>query len=153
MKRISCSTVISCVALFFSVGSAGLAASRYLITSTSQIAPNVRQFLRGPAGPQGPIGLTGSSGPAGATGAAGPSGPPGPPGGNGLDGLYTVGRAQLISQDSPTTTVEAECNVGDHILAGGFAGFNDVVTESFPTNQNWHVEGHLSSFGDGSGTI
>lgn len=41
-------TVIACVALFFSLGGAGFAASRYLITSPSQIKPSVRDALATP---------------------------------------------------------------------------------------------------------
>jgi len=68
-KRISPATVISCVALFFSLGGASLAASHYLITSVHQIAPKVQRELRGshsPAGPQGAPGAVGAVGPPGA---------------------------------------------------------------------------------------
>ena len=44
-KTISPATVISCVALFFSLAGTGIAASRYLITSASQIKPTVRAAL------------------------------------------------------------------------------------------------------------
>jgi len=45
-KHISRATVISCVALFFSLGGASLAASHYLITSVHQISPKVRRELK-----------------------------------------------------------------------------------------------------------
>lgn len=45
MRRVSPATVISCVALFFSIGGVGLAAQHYRITSLHQIKPSVRHQL------------------------------------------------------------------------------------------------------------
>lgn len=80
------------IALAFVAGDAigAVAASHYLITSTSQIKPSVRAALRGPQGPAGlenilvhdnpgvpgPEGATGRDGQAGATGATGLRGAP-----------------------------------------------------------------------------
>lgn len=80
MKRPSPATAIASLALFFSLGGVGLAASKYLITSTSQIKPTVIAKLRGK---QGPRGLPGPAGPAGANGAPGANGAQGPPGATG----------------------------------------------------------------------
>jgi hypothetical protein len=66
--RVLKSPAIAWVALFFSLTGTGLAASRYVITSTSQIKPSVRRALRGPEGPPG------AAGPQGPTGATGPTG-------------------------------------------------------------------------------
>ena len=83
MKRLSPATAISLVALFFSLGGVGLAASKYVITSTSQIKPGVLKSLHGSkgaegtAGAQGPAGPTGPAGAPGAAGAAGAAGPAG----------------------------------------------------------------------------
>jgi hypothetical protein len=52
--------VIASVALFFSLGGAGMAATGYRVTSIWQIAPKVRAELRGARGPQGPQGATAS---------------------------------------------------------------------------------------------
>jgi hypothetical protein len=47
VKRPSSATAIALVALFFSLVGVGLAASKYVITSASQIAPSVRAQLGG----------------------------------------------------------------------------------------------------------
>ncbi len=59
---------VAWLALFFSLAGTGLAASRYIITSTSQIKPSVRRALRGEQGAPGAQGPTGASGVAGPTG-------------------------------------------------------------------------------------
>jgi hypothetical protein len=41
-------TIIACMALFIALGGTAVAASRYLITSTSQIKPSVRSALSAP---------------------------------------------------------------------------------------------------------
>jgi hypothetical protein len=65
MKRPSTPLTVSLVALFFSLTGAGLAASRYIITNTHQIKPNVLRALRGQ---RGPAGIDGAQGPPGAAG-------------------------------------------------------------------------------------
>ena len=62
MRKPSPSLIIATIALFFSLTGAGLAAQHFIITSTSQIKPSVRQALRGERGLQGrPTGTTGVS--------------------------------------------------------------------------------------------
>lgn len=61
---------VAWLALFFSLAGTGLAASRYLITSTSQIKPNVLRSLRGTRGPEGPPGERGPPGFTGSPGSA-----------------------------------------------------------------------------------
>jgi hypothetical protein len=68
MRKPSPAVAIASVALFFSLAGTGLAASKYLITSTSQIKPSVLKDLKGkegPAGQQGPAGAAGAAGAAG----------------------------------------------------------------------------------------
>jgi hypothetical protein len=71
MKRPPASLIIATAALFVSLGGTGLAASHYLITSTTQIKPDVLRKLE----KQGPRGGTGARGQTGAAGVAGPQGP------------------------------------------------------------------------------
>ena len=65
--RPSAGVALATLALIVAASGTTLAAHRYLITSTSQIAPKVRTALRAARGPQGlpgPRGATGSIGPA-----------------------------------------------------------------------------------------
>jgi hypothetical protein len=67
-RRPSPTTIIACLALFFSLAGTGIAASRYIITSTSQIKPSVRRALHGAEGARGPVGpqgVPGTTGPVG----------------------------------------------------------------------------------------
>ena len=76
-KRMSYAGVVATLALVLAVGGGtAWAAHRYLITSTSQIKPSVRQALRGNRGYRGYRGYTGRTGTAakGATGASGAAG-------------------------------------------------------------------------------
>jgi len=59
-RRPSPTTIIACLALFFSLAGTGIAASRYIITSTSQIKPSVRRALHGAEGARGPAGAAAS---------------------------------------------------------------------------------------------
>jgi hypothetical protein len=65
MRKPSVTTVIACLALFFSLAGTGLAASKYIITSTHQIKPSVLKALRGKRGPAGLPGALGATGAAG----------------------------------------------------------------------------------------
>jgi hypothetical protein len=93
MRRPSAALVISIVALVLATTGTGLAASKYLITSSSQVragslaasdlSAKARKQLRGATGAKGATGTrgaTGPTGPAGATGATGPTGAAGPQG-------------------------------------------------------------------------
>ena len=73
-------TTIAIVALVVALSGSAVAASRYIITSTSQIKPSVLQALRGSVAAKGAPAK-------GATGATGPTGPQGPPGPGGRQGV------------------------------------------------------------------
>jgi hypothetical protein len=115
-RRPSATTTIACLALFFALAGTGLAAGKYLITSTSQIKPSVLKDLRG------------NRGPAGAPGAAGAAGAVGPQGTISTGNLTVVdGPATSISPDTTGTSV-AVCPSGDTALSGGWAGPLDDTT-------------------------
>jgi len=84
---------IALAALVLAMSGTGLAASRYIITSTSQIKPSVIKKLqgsRGSTGPMGQQGLPGAPGAPGAQGGAGPQGAPGQPGPEGASALSAL---------------------------------------------------------------
>lgn len=159
MRKPSPTTVIACAALFFSLTGAGLAASRYLITSVSQIKPSVRHALRGQTGPQG---LPGAPG---ATGAIGPQGLTG----NVADGTYASASGASLCRPAqpnvscnPDADVVVRCNLGDHVLQGGYYGTGEVVTVSqligetvvngVKLGRGWEVIAHLDR-GISSGSV
>ena len=144
-KRIHPATVISIVALFFSLGGASLAASHYLITSVSQIKPSVRVQLHGQRGRTGARGIAGPRGPAGPQGLAGPQGPAG-------DNVapYTItSDTDSMTSSFPTASIIVRCDLGDSVISGGFFGQNEVVTTNVPHAEDggrpidWDVTAHL----------
>ncbi len=111
--RITPATVLATVALIFAMTGGAYAASKVLITKTSQIKPSVLAQLKGKAGPAGPAGATG---PAGAVGPGGPAGPAGGPGTAGAPGAPgTPGESVTNKAVSPGATCKeggAEFKVG-----------------------------------------
>ena len=128
-RRISTTTLIASVALFFSLAGTGVAASHYLITSVGQIKPSVRHALKGaqgPAGPAGPAGATGQQGPQGIQGASGPQGPAG------VLGSVVVRSGVQSIPVGQSVTVTADC--GRRIVTGGgFIARGMLVQSSQPT--------------------
>jgi hypothetical protein len=97
VKRPSVPVIISTAALFFSLAGAGLAASRYLITSTSQIKPSVLAKIESTAnGSHGAPGPRGTQGPRGYDGATGIQGLPGLTGATGPSAISTVEGWQVV---------------------------------------------------------
>lgn len=112
-RKPSVTTVVACLALFFALGGSALAASKYLITSTSQIKPSVLKSLQGKRGPAGTPG---------APGAAGAAGSPGPVGAlDTADVTVVDGPAASIGPDSNGSST-AVCASGSTVLSGGYAG-------------------------------
>lgn len=116
MKRSIVAGVAIGVSLAATTG--GLAARRYLITSSRQVAPGAvayrsldrftkrliardgRRGRRGPAGRAGPAGAQGAAGAQGPTGPAGPAGPTGPAGPAGTAGTQGPTGANALAQAS-----------------------------------------------------
>jgi hypothetical protein len=120
MRRPSPATIIASIALFFSLAGTGLAASKYLITSTKQIKPSVLSSLHGSQGARGPQGVQGPAGPAGAAGAGGAAGAAGAAGTFTTADVTTVtGGSTTILANSNATSV-ATCPSGATVISGGY---------------------------------
>jgi hypothetical protein len=100
-------TVIAVIALSVALCGGAFAAtasktkkkSGVVITKLSQIAPSVRNQLKGAQGPPGPAGPTGPAGAAGAPGAKGDIGPQGPAGKDGKEGPKgTEGEGVVVTE-------------------------------------------------------
>jgi hypothetical protein len=117
MKRPSLPTVLSATALFFSLAGAGLAADRYIITSTSQIKPSVLRNLesRGSAGPKGERGPAGAQGATGAQGLEGSSGAAAASGPLPAGFSTTSPGVSLPTDDSPVTVASLSLPAGSFI--------------------------------------
>ena len=87
LRKPTHAAVIAIVALVVALSGTAVAASHYIITSTSQIKPSVLRALHASTGAKGTAAVAGAQGPAGATGAQGPAGPQGVPGLTGLTGV------------------------------------------------------------------
>lgn len=126
-RRPTPATIIAIVALFVALGGTAVAASRYIITSTSQIKPSVLKDLHGhdgatgpagtpgqvgatgQAGAQGTPGLAGNPGEKGATGdegAVGKEGPQGPPGASGTTIVARARSAGAVTSVTETLTAD-----------------------------------------------
>jgi hypothetical protein len=112
-KRIPYAGAIATLALVVALGGGtAWAAHHYLITSTHQIKPSVRNALRGDRGYTGKTGAKGSKGPKGATGATGVTGA------SGMASVVEVvasGKIAAASSGSGTVT----CPAGLRATGGG----------------------------------
>ena len=92
-RTLSYANVTATLALFLAASGGALAATHYLITSTTQISPKVLKELsgqQGQRGSRGAAGAAGQSGPVGPTGVVGPAGPEGKRGERGARGLAGI---------------------------------------------------------------
>jgi hypothetical protein len=140
MRKPSPAVAIASVALFFSLAGTGLAASKYLITSTSQIKPSVLKTLEGK---KGPAGTPGANGAAGAVGAPGAAGTPGAAGASFTtsDVVEVTGTPTEVDPSGGVGSSFAQCPYGDVVLGGGYSGplVDASLAYDYPSNGAWFV--------------
>lgn len=130
-KRPSAATMMAATALFFSLAGTGIAASQYLINSTSQIAPKVLSSLKGRQGLQGKTGKTGKTGATGAAGSPGKTGAAGSPGATG-----NTGAAGATGTKGDAGQTGAVGNTGP-VGPTGATGATGPVGPTGPAGINW----------------
>lgn len=136
MRRPSPAVAIATVALFFSLTGAGFAASKYLITAKSQIAPSVLKAIHGKRGKPGIAGAAGVLGATGATGAA---------------GVFSAADVSVV--DGPVADLapfgdpgdvgssDAVCPAGTTLISGGYGGTAVLgsIDDNEPIGPGWAV--------------
>jgi hypothetical protein len=137
--------LVGWIALFVALGGTSIAATHYVITSTSQIKPSVLNKLHGNRGATGAPGATGPQGSAGATGPQGSAGTTGPQGKEGSAGAlgaltFVAGNESAlpgkkekgpILEEEGVEASAAVCPKGSHVVSGGinvYAGKNGAIT-------------------------
>lgn len=117
MKKVLVTTI---AVLLIVSGTTAVAASHWIITTTSQIKPAVLKELHGAAGPRGVAGLPGPKGDMGSTGPAGPQGPAGATGpAGGVPSIHVVQQQPDLPANS-VTSIEVGCPSGDLAISGGY---------------------------------
>jgi hypothetical protein len=110
LRRPAPATVISVVALFFSLSGAAFAAKNYVLNSTSQINPKVLKALKGKTGPKGATGPAGAAGATGTTGVQGVAGAAGAPG-SAIGYAHLLVSAGGVTVDATRSKNVAQANV------------------------------------------
>jgi Collagen triple helix repeat (20 copies) len=103
-RRLTYANIAATLALVFAMSGGALAATHYMITSTSQISPKVLKALKAKAGPAGSAGETGAAGATGETGPAGEAGSVGETGAIGKEGSPWTAGGTLPSGKTETGT-------------------------------------------------
>ena len=110
--------IVACVAIVLAMGGTGLAAKKYLITSTNQISPKVLAKLHGAKGARGLPGPAGAAGAKGANGANGAPGAPGPAGSaKGYAEVLTEPSLQTVHNVGFTSSATRSPSVGTYCIA------------------------------------
>ncbi len=132
-RRFTYSNVAATLALVFSMSGGALAATHYLINSTSQINPKVLKVLKGKAthivpgaagatGKAGATGRTGATGRAGATGTNGATGPQGPQAPHGETGRAGEPGQRGATGEAGSALAYAHITANGHVEAGESKG-------------------------------
>lgn len=132
-RRLNYANVTATLALVFSLTGGALAASHYVINSTSQINPRVLKQLMRKTGTAGAVGAQGGAGPAGKDGADGKQGPAGIQGASGDEGTPgTEGKQGPAGKEGAAGTAGPlpVALPSGRTLKGTFGGSGAVVTES-----------------------
>jgi hypothetical protein len=132
-RKISASMLVAVVALFVALGGVATAASKYIITSSRQIAPGVLKQMtkHGPRGLRGPKGATGATGADGATGTAGT------PGATGVAHVSYVTSTLSVAADSVSPVQTTLCPSGSYAVgsSSSIGGIDTVVSASTGASQ------------------
>jgi len=156
-------TIIAILALVLALGGTAVAAKRYLITNSKQIAPKALQEIAamaakeapasspgatGTPGPAGPKGDPGPKGDTGERGPIGPAGPPGPPGeaigsdGSEIGWVVVDGEGNPVRASGPGITAARqggapagsyEVTLGSNITACAYQATIAGATSGVPT--------------------
>jgi hypothetical protein len=153
--------LVGWIALFVALGGTSIAATHYVITSTSQIKPSVLSKLHGSRGATGAAGQAGATGPQGTAGAHGATGPQGSVGATGPQGkegsagalsalTFVPGNEAVLpgkKEKGPILEEEgieasaAVCPKGSHVVSGGvnvYAGKNGAITGELSVPSETH---------------
>ena len=131
-RHLSYANVVATLALVFAMSGGAIAAKHYLITSTSQISPQVLRKLKGNAGANGSPGQAGANGSPGQQGASGTPGATGPQGPKGADGLQGPAGPAGLSALSTLPSGKTESGAYGMGVPGGAATEEMEATTTFP---------------------
>jgi hypothetical protein len=148
--------VVAIVALAMAMTGTGIAATNYVITSSSQVkngslsasdlSRSGRRTLRGATGPRGAAGAPGAAGAAGVVGAPGKDGAPGKNGAAGRDGATgPIGPSDAYVVSDLGTANGIDVPAGSYVITGQL--YMGAVTSTAPTCTVFHGGGGRVSFG------
>jgi hypothetical protein len=154
--------VVAIVALAMAMTGTGIAATNYVITSSSQVkngslsasdlSRSARRTLKGAAGARGATGAPGGAGVAGVAGAPGKDGAPGKSGAAGRDGATgPTGPSDAYVVSGLGTADGIDVPAGSYVITGEV--YLGAVTSTAPTCTVYHGSGRISfGYAPGNGS-